>query len=117
MNALIIYLLKYWNGKLPLSSAFLFVFIPVSVAWYVIKYFAKSGITDDYVSIYHPMIIFPLFMGVTISIYRFIGLWRCAKNTERKLLKIGAQIIALTFFIPSMLGATLLTYGLISNLF
>jgi len=117
MSKLVTYLLQYWNGNLSLRSAFFFVFIPVSVSWHVFKSFAKTGITNDYVSIYHPMIIFVLILGGSISIYRFVGLWRCSKNTDRRILKLVSRSIALIVFTPSMIAMSLLTYSLIYNLF
>ena len=113
MNTILINLMKYWNGRLTLKSAFIFVYIPISVGWYVVKHIGKIGIPGGPMSIYHPVIIVLLIVGFTVAVYRFVGLWRCSKNTQSKLLNIGAKVLALAFFAPAFVGSALLVYGML----
>lgn len=103
MKKLIIYLLKYWNGRLKLIHSFLHVYLPLTVIWIVFKALvSNSANTDqtDGVSV----VWVTLTAGLMLSIYKCIGLWRCANNADKVFYKYVAKVVAVLPLAIATLG-------------
>jgi len=90
MNALILYLLKYWNGRLKLLQAFLHVYLPLTLAWIAVKAFISDPSADGMV-----VVLVTIVVGLILSIYKGVGLWRCANSAEKTITKYLARLVAI----------------------
>lgn len=114
MNNLGILLLDYWKGNLTLKKAFLYVFLPLSVAWYSTKIIMQDLMGTEPMSITASSIWLVLLSGIVIGMYRFIGLWRCSKNTDSKVLNIAAKALAIYMISPALIAVSVAIYARVS---
>jgi hypothetical protein len=99
MNTLILYLLRYWNGRLKLLHAFLHVYLPLTLAWIAVKAVISDPFADGVVvgSI-------TIAVGLILSIYKGVGLWRCANSAEKVITKYLARLVAISPLIIAISG-------------
>lgn len=104
MHALIVNILRFWNGNHRLSTAFWMVFFPI---------FVGSKVASSIISgADHSSLLMTSFLIVALMLKGFsvIAVWRCAKNTdtEYKWIVWPTKIFALLSIAPiivfSLLG-------------
>ncbi|HAB37021.1 MAG TPA: hypothetical protein DCE52_03290 [Rhodobacteraceae bacterium] len=103
MNALILYLLRYWNGRLKLLHAFLHVYLPLTVVWIIFKALV-ADVANTRQSSGEIVVWVTIAVGLTLSIYKCIGLWRCANNADKTFYRYLARVIAISPLIIAISG-------------
>ena len=103
-------LLQFWRGKLPLKQAFLSVFVPISIAWYLIKIVAKELVHSEAIYLFGAETLSLFLVGIVFGVYRFVGLWRCSQNTDSALFHYGAKLLALYMISPALINVATYIY-------
>ena len=118
MNGVVVYLLRYWNGNLPLGKAFLNVFLPITILWWITKTLTSNGqeliISNQTFTTIILITIYAIF-GFGTGFYRAIGLWRCSKNSNHPPSILGAKLVAGYVFIMTFIGASIALWATLSS--
>lgn len=102
MNKVLMYCLKYWNGNLVLSHAFLHVYVPLTIASYVARALNNYAV-DTGLSVGSALSLILFILWFLVAIYKCVGLWRCATNTGTAVYKYLSRVIAVFPFAVTLL--------------